>query len=802
VTTFTTATPASVPSNPAKDVGNSGHSSQAETSFSGLHPTIHAPKPIASSVVLASTTVPLPTGVLSPEEELKDKKWRAKSLLQQLLAPRAAIYEFTAPTGENGSIPTLKVQGNDAISVMSPDNAQEALLMAAVLRALGHKDAYRILLPTRVSSSEPSSTPSQLPLSSAMDITTSDSTSQSTLSQNPAPFSLKLAKEDVQIAKNAAKSALATASAASSRWEEDQDSLALELELEFTQLDPQTRVELLKQLDMAEHVQLFESGARDERLARASKEAAFHNAQLAFDRARLGPYYFDPHTGSYQAMHSLAIPEPICQPRALHPTNPNLTIINPDLPLPNGFSYFPQTTADFHPNMASSLASNPHVAREPVSRAGASQGPLSAANRSSGKSNPKSRGAKATEISLSASNQSLSNPDSQPIRFPTLPNPRIEIAPGQEEYRYAIMDGYTQWLKKELESHRLASAPLDPYDTWARQFKRQWDVLQPQGCFDYTAGDQTLQQSSLSASTSLSAAGSFHMSGGGIQGTKHVSGAIKSVWRSHRKHLESENAVQIAMENAERSRRRARFGDPADLDIDPGKHLTRDERRKLQRNEKEHAKLKQLFLAQGWVESDEFALDQLSWYDFHTLFESLGVSVAHLLEEEAAKNQLPALIYGPNGQVRARSHKKGAARAAKLAAKKAAMEATGPQTQIPLSGPIPTSGTPSILITDSSSPSHEINRKKRARADDTLDQIESQQIRALSASLYEQQRHRAATTPSLDLNSNQGEMCQGCGATDNAEDFVHCSACHKPYHIFCIEEEIVVNRQWRCPSCS
>jgi len=311
-------------------------------------------------------------------------------------------------------------------------------------------------------------------------------------------------------------------------------------------------------------------------------------------------------------------------------------------------------------------------------------------------------------------------------------------------------------------------------------------------------GDTAAQTASLSASTSLSA---MSGSGTGFGGAKPVSSAIRKVWYAHRKHLESENAVQLEMENAERSRRRARFGDPSDLDIDPGKPLTRDERRKLHRNEKEYTKLKQLFLAQGLVDEQDFPLDRLSWYDFHTLFASLGISVAHLLEEEAAKNQLPAIIYGPNGQVRARSHKKGAARAAKLAAKKAAMEASNTTSNTSSNKPTSShSSLHSATSTPSNTSSAAANPKKRQRSTLTTDPLETQQLQAQADSQYHHQRHRAST-PYLDLTANNAEQCKGCGASDNADDFIHCIKCRNAYHIFCIDDPVDNDKQWVCPPC-
>lgn len=690
---------------------------------------------------------------------------------------------------------------------MSPQTTQEALLMVAVLRAIGHPDSYRVLLPSNALPSNTDAKPSLASSLTPMNVDHVDSEAQSAKQESASPFVLLLTKEEVQIAKQAAKSAMAAASNASNRWEEDQDSLALELELEFTQLDPRTRVELLKQLDLAEHEQFFESGARHERLARAAKEAAFHNTQIAFDRARLGPYYFDPHTKTQQAFHSLAVPAPVCEPIALDPDHPNLTIINPDLPLPNGFSYFQQSPADFHPSMWELLASNPHVRFPNDANSNSNFRPSStpksgntAGNRPVSKLLVKSRATQSDKTTEGS--KSPNTPSGAPSAlFPDLPRPKMTMPEGKEVYRYSVMDGYAQWLKLEFENHMTACAPMDVHDTWARQFRSQWEVLQPQGCFDYVGGDTAAQTASLSASTSLSAMSAMSGSVTGFGGSKPVSSAIRKVWYAHRKHLESENAVQLAMENAERSRRRARFGDPNDLNIDPGKPLTRDERRKLHRNEKEYAKLKQLFLAQGLVGEHDFPLDRLSWYDFHTLFASLGISVAHLLEEEAAKNQLPSIIYGPNGQVRARSHKKGAARAAKLAAKKAAMEASNATNN---TSSHKTASSPSSVSSSHLTSSHSTlagnNPKKRQRNTLTTDPLETQQLQAMADAQYYHQRHRAST-PYLDLTANNAEQCKGCGASDNADDFIHCIKCRNAYHIFCIEDPVDNDKQWVCPPC-
>lgn len=790
---------ASIPS--SNTVREGINSVQSETASLGLAPssTPQSTSSHAGPALQASKEVPNES-----TDYLNDSKWRARSLLQQLLAPREANYEFWAPSPATGPIPVVRIVGSTENSTMSPQTTQEALLMVAVLRAIGHPDSYRVLLPSRPSPSDTDDKTSSTSLSTPMNVDQVDSEAKNAKHESSSPFVLLLTKEEVQIAKQAAKSAMTAAANASNRWEEDQDSLALELELEFTQLDPRTRVELLKQLDLAEHEQFFESGARHERLARAAKEAAFHNTQISFDRARLGPYYFDPHTKTQQAYHSLAVPAPTCEPIALDPNHQNLAIINPDLPLPNGFSYFQQSPSDFHPSMWESLASNPHVRfpndansnsnirPSPAQKSGNTSG-----NRSGSKLLVKSRatnGDKTTE-----GTKSPNTPSGAPSAlFPDLPRPKMTTSDGKDAYRYSVMDGYAQWLKLELENHMTACAPIDLHDTWARQFRSQWEVLQPQGCFDYMGGDTAAQTASLSASTSLSA---MSGSGTGFGGAKPVSSAIRKVWYAHRKHLESENAVQLAMENAERSRRRARFGDPSDLDIDPGKPLTRDERRKLHRNEKEYTKLKQLFLAQGLVDEQDFPLDRLSWYDFHTLFASLGISVAHLLEEEAAKNQLPAIIYGPNGQVRARSHKKGAARAAKLAAKKAAMEASNTTSNTSSNKPTSShSSLHSATSTPSNTSSAAANPKKRQRSTLTTDPLETQQLQAQADSQYHHQRHRAST-PYLDLTANNAEQCKGCGASDNADDFIHCIKCRNAYHIFCIDDPVDNDKQWVCPPC-
>jgi hypothetical protein len=262
-----------------------------------------------------------------------------------------------------------------------------------------------------------------------------------------------------------------------------------------------------------------------------------------------------------------------------------------------------------------------------------------------------------------------------------------------------------------------------------------------------------------------------------------VSAAIRKVWKEHKIHLQAEHAVQLAMEGAERTKKRGRFGDPTDLDIDPSKPLTRDERRKLAKREKEYPKLMSMFLAQGLIGPDEFDLKKLSWYDFHSLFQALDISVAHLLEEEAAKNQLPAIIVGPNGQVKARSHKKGAARAARLAAKKAAMEAEAAA----IAANAGNASLPDLSVASAS----------RKRSHDDISTGESSHFQQRSS----QMRAINASSPVQVAPGPRTERCATCGVSDK-DDFVHCSSCRNSYHLFCLDEDVELNDlRWVCPSC-
>lgn len=472
--------------------------------------------------------------------------------------------------------------------------------------------------------------------------------------------------------------------------------MALELELEFTQLDPITRVELLKQLDAAEREQFTTSGARSERLSRAAKEAAFHNAQMTVDRSRLGPYYYDPHTRTHQSYHAIAIQGAEVEATILDESNPKITVINPELPLPHNFEYFPNQPGDLNVAL----------------RKGRNTG-----------------GEGAVEANY-AVNSALQ---------PSMPNLDGAMSVIQKvkrnTIRYAVMDGYAQWLKAEIANHKSASAPLDPYTSWTQQFHAQWDVLQPQGCFDFILNDQgavgAQKSTTLLSSMSTSSNGGTSDVNGQKAGAK-VSTSVRNVWKAHRKHLEAEHAVMLAMEGAERARRRAKFGDPEDKDIDPGKPLTRDERRKLQKREKEHHKMKLFFLrekkrifgenytqlakkflfsvsdsltsssssilnnnASSGANADlsssiplrsstngtdpnylHLLLHQLSWYDLSTLYLSLGFSMAQLQDDDHPKAE----------SEKPRSHKKGAAKAAKLAAKK--LEAASAAASSPSPSPM------------------------------------------------------------------------------------------------------------------
>ena len=713
------------------------------------------------------------------QQRLEDLKWCARSLLRKLLTQRACEYAVVPGSDSKQEPVAVTYRGGDVPASLKPDCPEEALLMLAALRALGKTDAARVLLPHP---SPPSSTHVfDVSLSSTM---VTDSTQHQNLNDTvsslavPRSIEVALSKEEVMIAKNAAKFAAGAAPGLMRKVEEDDESLALELELEFAQLDPETRVGLLQQIDTAEHKQFIEGSARTDRLARAAREAAFHNAQVNVDRGRIGPYYFDPHTRTHQVIHTIAIPEPECQPLLQAPSEPSLLIVNPSLPLPNGFEYVvKQTSDDFHPSLFAKLSQD----QRKVLKLSLKSKSLPTATASSSTSNT-SEGAKKDEI-LNAT------------------------------VRYAVMEGYVQWLRREVETHWAASAPLVPYESYLSQFKHQWDALQPQGCFDYLIPD-ALQESQQNASTTLW--GSSFANGSSNDGSSKagivpvtVSLAIRKVWKEHRKSLEAEHAVELAMAAAERGLRRCVYGDEEDMSIDIGKQTTRDERRKLQRHEKERDKLKALFLAQDLVDPKAFPLEQLSWSDWQTLFASLGLSAETMLEEEAIKNQPPPLLYGPNGQVRARSHKKGAAKAARLAAKKAAMDTEASHVDISTHDD---SKTPPTSLVTASTPASIIDltvpaspRKKRPRtSNNEEDTYERDHFVSSTSHRHADQLLQSSTPYEILYNMDPNvQRCTVCGASDNDDDFVRCATCQRTYHTFCLEDtdNLSFDGSWVCHNC-
>lgn len=797
------------------------------------------------------------------EEKAEEMKWKARSLVQQLLAPRAPAYDFLPAAASRTGHATIVIHGSETLSTYKPETAQEAMLMVAALRALGKPSAANLLIPSDIIRPINDAQSSHLSkerqdrqeegegegegegkAKNVLQTTISLQTDPIASLADPFLSPVTLTPEEVRIAKSAAKSAQMAAANHSKKYEEDDESLALELELEFTQLDPITRVELLKQLDLAEQEQFGASGARAERLWRATREASFHNIQLAADRSRIGPFYFDPHTRSSQTYHSIAIAAPVCEARQVEEDNNNhnnnnnnkdatLTVINPLLPLPRGFSYFQHTTADFNPSIIQKLVHNEHVNHQPNPNASFVP-PVDSSNlQDHSKSNSHLHQhlhhmpSHISHPSVSSSRPSKLVVRAKPVvdEEPTVPaaSPSQSHAAASQRSaspRYAVLDGYVQWLRTEVENHRAAAAPLDPYAAWSRQFTHQWDAIQSQGCFDFIQAEGASSKAHMGATTLLSSvpaslahSTSINASKGPASSASKVPAAVRNVWKEHRKHLEAEEAVQLAMEGAERARRRARFGDPEDQDIDPGKPLTRDERRKLQKREKEYAKLIELFLAQGLVEPDSFPLQLLSWYDMQTLFSSLGISVTHLLEEEAAKNQLPALIIGPNGQVRARSHKKGAAKAARLAAKKAAAAAVAAgaspngDPSSSLSSSLPLSALAAFSSISSPPSKKNAKKKKRSRADDETEEKE-RFAHSAHSHFQSQLASVAPTTISLlhDPSSNlqHQHQCQGCGAMDDSAELVLCSFCSRSwFHTYCIDDQAsnFDTQHFRCPNC-
>lgn len=697
--------------------------------------------------------------------------------------------------------------------------------------------------------------------------------------QTPIPLS----SEELSIVYASAQSAQQVARMASKKWEEDDESLALELELEFTQLDPITRVELLKQLDAAEQEQFTESGARSERLSRAAKEASFHNAQLSADRSRLGPYYYDPHTRSQQAYHAIAITETQVDATVLDATNPSLTVINPELPLPRNFQYFPHQPGDLNLTMKG------------VDQNGDHPSPLTSSNLSS---------------------------HSQPSVDQVQRLSSVINKVHQTTTRYAVMDGYAQWLKAEISNHKLASAPLDPYSSWTQQFLAQWAVLQPQGCFDFLPTEQGSGGAQKSTTLLSSLSTTSGASDTDQKQTAKVSMSVRNVWKAHRKHLEAEHAVVLAMEGAERARRRVKFGDPEDRDIDPGKPLTRDERRKLSKREKEHQKMKAFFLrekkkifgesfnllakkflssinsentltastgslmsssnmipstalsssnrsgltasSQMALASNSFAsssaepnylgllLHQLSWYDMSTLYLSLGFSMAQLLDEDHGKD------FGASGaglggdpsdtSLKPRSHKKGAAKAAKLAAKRLNDAAVSHAPLLPSAttsmARTPKSASNALYVESTPGASPAVmqdspgnkNVKKRGRTinvdieDDDEDDDEDYEERRVvggagggllrsleenrnaerSSSLYRSQLSQANPTPEYSQSTvsyasvpaRPTAQCLGCGAMDDPQEMVRCSLCSSSYHTYCLDDQDINLQQWTCPRCA
>lgn len=79
-------------------------------------------------------------------------QWRAESLLQQILAPKAPAFEFVPSLASSQGLASVKVRGSEEIVTQGPMTQQEALLMVSALKVLGKADYAKLLLPPSLSS--------------------------------------------------------------------------------------------------------------------------------------------------------------------------------------------------------------------------------------------------------------------------------------------------------------------------------------------------------------------------------------------------------------------------------------------------------------------------------------------------------------------------------------------------------------------------------------------------------------------------------------------------------------------------
>lgn len=96
---------------------------------------------------------PVPQQPKPVEDKDRDIQWRAESLLQQILAPKAPAFEFVPPLASPQGIASVKVRGSEEMADQGPMTQQEALLMVSALKVLGKADYAKLLLPSSLSSS-------------------------------------------------------------------------------------------------------------------------------------------------------------------------------------------------------------------------------------------------------------------------------------------------------------------------------------------------------------------------------------------------------------------------------------------------------------------------------------------------------------------------------------------------------------------------------------------------------------------------------------------------------------------------
>lgn len=134
-------------------------SPSAQTHVKNAVESLHANSTNISSTLPKSTSKPIESessgrGLLN-EASAKEKEmyWKAESLLQQILAPKAAAFEFVPSVATEGAMATVKVRGREELALKRPMSQLEALLMSAALKVLGKVDYAKILLPSSMAMS-------------------------------------------------------------------------------------------------------------------------------------------------------------------------------------------------------------------------------------------------------------------------------------------------------------------------------------------------------------------------------------------------------------------------------------------------------------------------------------------------------------------------------------------------------------------------------------------------------------------------------------------------------------------------